>query len=220
MHLFIDIREYNLHDIIRTRYAETWVNLWKRYHNADTFSFLIFEDQEKKDASYTIVPKPSWLPYKRSLGSKKKGIFRCINFSDFSPYDPDIPTISHIFDNTRWLYPEVKNMGYWQRKAIENERKAITKDSIAVIVPSMFAGNELVELWHAKEEKIEIIPYLPIPPAPEDNSVLSQFQIEKPYFLYDGTYGSEANIVGLLKGFETYRHTQGGEYTLVLQGYV
>lgn len=90
-------------------------------------------------------------------------------------------------------------MGYWRRKQIENERKRITQKSVATIVPNMFTGNELVELWHTQEEKIEIIPYFPIPHLPEDPSILIQFGIEKPYFLYDGSYGNEANIAGLLK---------------------
>jgi hypothetical protein len=110
-------------------------------------------------------------------------------------------------------------MSYWGRKRIENEKKKILQNSVATIVPNMFTGNELVELWHAKEEKIEIIPYYPIPSIEPDITILTQFGIQKPYFLYDGSYGNESNIIGLLKGFETYRHTEWGTHSLVLHGY-
>lgn len=159
------------------------------------------------------------MPWKKPIRSDKKAIFRSINFSDFAPYDPSIPTISHIFDNTIWLYPEAKNTGYLARKQIEQERKRIVEKSVTTIVPNMPTGSELVELWHAKEEKIEIIPYFPMPPITEDTNVLTQFGITGPYFLYDGTYGNEANLAGLLKGFETYRHSKNGNRMLVLHGF-
>ncbi len=219
MHFFIDIRATDPSRTINRRYAEAWVQLWKKYHTSDTFSFLIYEWQERKDSTYIVVPKPSWMPWKKTISGDKKGLFRSINFSDFPPYDPSIPTVSHIFDNASWLYPESKNTSYVARKTIEQTKKKIVEKSIATIVPNMSTGSELVELWHAKEAKIEIIPYIPMSWIPEDPGIFSQFGIEKPYFIYDATYGNEANLAGLLKGFETYRHGKNGKKNLILHGF-
>lgn len=63
---------------------------------------------------------------------------------------------------------------------------------------------------------MEIIPYLPLLELTDIVS-LQIISTQVPYFIYDGGYGNEANILTLLAAWERYRH-DGGKYELLLLG--
>jgi hypothetical protein len=77
---------------------------------------------------------------------------------------------------------------------------------------------ECVELWWIGEHDIEIIPYIPLTERDIDPFTPAQFQINAPFFLYDEEFWSEANIIGMLKWFEIYKHVYGGKHILIMHG--
>lgn len=91
-------------------------------------------------------------------------------------------------------------------------------DSTKIIVPSMSTGLECVELWGMKESNIEIIPYIPLSKWEIDELTGIQFQIGESFFLYDGSFWTESNILSILKGFEIYRHLYHGTSSLIMHG--
>jgi glycosyltransferase involved in cell wall biosynthesis len=90
------------------------------------------------------------------------------------------------------------------------------KQANTLIVPDIQIGRELVELYDIGEDAIEIIPYLPLAEL-QDAPPLQVIQTQDPYFIYDGGYGNEANILTLLAAWERYCH-DGGNYELLLLG--
>lgn len=219
MHLIVDIRSRHIEDIYTIRYATNWVQKWKERNPHDTCTFLIFDDQDAPENEAFFRVKPvSWLsPAKRLTSKRKNEIFRCVNFSRYAPYDPKIPTLTHIFDMGRWFYDNEVNANILRRKEREYEIKKLLNTSTHLIVPNFFTGNELVELWNVHESKIDIFPYLSLYPIEGDDAMLQTLRIEGSYFLYDGTYGIESHIESLLIEFSKYR-SAGGRYTLVLHG--
>jgi hypothetical protein len=128
-------------------------------------------------------------------------VFRCLNFSPFTPYDPTIRTFSHITENRAFLYPSPEETNFWTRKRKEWERRSLIRESAKVLVPHLKTGQELVDIFGVSESKIEILPYFPLDVQGEIEK-----KNEKKYFLYDGKYGNEGNIVGLLSAWAQYRH--------------
>lgn len=191
MHLIIDIRSRHIEDIYTIRYAKNWAKKWKKFSPSDACTFLILEEQESPEGeAFLRVKNTSWFSAKKSLKpANNNDILRVINFSRYAPYDPMIPTLTHIYDMGRYFYESEVNVNILRRKEREYEIKKIVHNSSHMIVPNFFTGNELVELWNVDESKIDIFPYLPMEPInkitidPEISRLLAN-----PYFLYDGTY--------------------------------
>ncbi len=220
MHIIIDIRDAHPFWSIIERYGESWWKIWKSHHPHDSISYLIFESQYAKTDEYIQVPRwaSSWWRKKKIVHHKNNEIFRCINFSSFDPYSRHIPTLTHIFNNRQWLYPHDWESSYIAKKALEYKMRRIARNSHKIIVPSMSVWLECVELWWIKEHDIEIIPYIPLEVWESDDLTGIQYQIQTPYFLYDWSFWTEGNIIGMLKWFEKYRHIHGGKTHLVLHG--
>ena len=220
MHIIIDIRDIHPFSSIVERYGESWWELWQKYHPHDTISYLIFETQIIKDSRYIQVPKwpASWWRKKKIMTHNKNEVFRCVNFSAYEPYTRHIPTLTHIFHNRAWLYPNEWENTYIARKALEYRIHRITHNSNKIIVPSMNVWLECVELWWIWEHNVEIMPYIPIMKRTSDPMTPIQFQIQEPYILYDGSFGSEWNILWMLKGFELYKHIYKWALNLVMYG--
>lgn len=87
-----------------------------------------------------------------------------------------------------------------------------------LIVPDIQIGSELVEIYDIQEDHIEIIPHIPFAQITE-RAPLQSIQTDVPFFLYDGSYGNEANLLTLLAAWERYRH-DGGTYQLLMIGAV
>ncbi len=84
-------------------------------------------------------------------------------------------------------------------------------------MPSFTIGQQAVEINHTAEEDIEIIPYITLTLGKSARHILAQLSISGPYWIYDGSYGSESGIQGLLRGYKDYRDL-GGSYLLILMG--
>jgi glycosyltransferase involved in cell wall biosynthesis len=84
-------------------------------------------------------------------------------------------------------------------------------------VPDIQVGRELVELYNIDEESIEIIPHLPLAILTPDSAPIQRIETPAPYFIYDGGYAGESNILTLLAAWERYRR-DGGRYELLLLG--
>lgn len=93
----------------------------------------------------------------------------------------------------------------------------------AIVTDSNFAKEELVDLYHIKQDKIKVIyPGIPDLPPVDDafiHTTKKAFGIDYPYFLYVGTTRPRKNLPGLLKAFKSFvqkhRDTQ-----LVLAGMI
>jgi hypothetical protein len=103
----------------------------------------------------------------------------------------------------------------WRRRIYEYFRKRMITSVTTIVVPDIQIGRELVELYNIDEERIEIIPHLPLEKIPSTVSSLQKIPTPKPYYIYDATYGNEANLLSLLTAWERYRH-DGGTYELLL----
>lgn len=214
MHLIIDIRSSSPGDSIIHRYATNWVNLWKIKHPDDIVSYLHFEHQKCPDNGKSIVIQSTWHGHWKSISAPwSKEIFRCINFSNYGQYDKKIVTISHIFDHANSLYPWIEKS--WLEEFFKKHKKNSIKQSGTIIVPALSIWQETVDILGVREENIEILPYISIAPTISDRKILHQLTISWPYWLYDGTYWSEANIYGLLRGYKEYREL-GWLHSLIL----
>lgn len=208
MYLIVDIRTHHQEDIPTLRYALNWGNTWQKYNPHDTLLYLILEDQIAPEGVRVFRAKKSTLfsPRRRLTLENSNEILRCINFSRYAPYDPSIPTLTHIFDMGQWLYDNTTNAHILRRKEREYAIKKVLHHSSHIIVPDFPTGSELVELWNVREDAIDILPFLDIAPLTYNPNILPQLQIEPPYFIYDGGYGNESNIFSLLEGFAQYIH--------------
>lgn len=217
MHLIIDIRSSQPIDPIITRYAKSWVDLWRDLHPTDTVSYIHHSHQDcPENGRSVVVSPPSWWWGKKKITTPESTeIFRSVNFSMYSPYDPTIDTISHIWDHADILYPK------WVQTLIEKIIHPVTKNRNSTknttIVPSLSVWQEAVEITHTRESSIEIIPYITMTPDKWDRHTLSRLSIPSSYWLYDGSYGSESGIIHLLSGYRDYR-VLWGTHLLLLVG--
>lgn len=205
MHLIVDIRSATPTDPIIARYASDWVDLWSARHSEHRISYIHFSHQECPDnGSSVVVRSPTWWwRWKRLSTEWNTEIFRCINFSRYSPYDTKIPTLSHVYDHGDVLYPRKERS--WVQNIFRKKTRKSTNSSYKILVPSLSIWQESVSISHTKEENIEIIPYITLEPKTIHTNILTQLSISGKYWLYDGTYGSEANIKWLLLGYKKYR---------------
>lgn len=217
MHVIVDIRTTSPQETTPVRAGLAWARLWRQYKPDDTLSLLLYEHQEHFEGfSCIVVPQPLGIWWKKNLKQKNtKQVFRCVNFSSFAPYDASIPTISHVWSNAMHLYGE-PGQSSLMRRYTDWLRKQIFHRTTTLIVPDIQIGRELVELYDVWENQIEIIPYLPLSQL-RDTAPLQMILTPHPYFIYDGGYGNEANILTLLAAWERYRH-DWGKYELLLVG--
>jgi len=217
MHLIIDIRSESPGDPIIIRYAKNWVDLWISRHPTDIVSYIHYITQDCPANSWSIIVSPKkwhWSAKKLTVPNSNEA-FRCVNFSSYEPYDPSVYTLSHMWDHTDILYPRYEQsiIDHW----IGSILKKRNRKNEVIVVPSLGIGQEAVEIYHLKEENIEIIPYISLPQDIWDSHILAQLSIVWSYWLYDGTYGSESGIVNLLKWYRDYR-ALGGDHMLLLLG--
>ena len=217
MHLIIDIRSTWPADPIITRYAASWADLWRDLHPTDTISYIHYTEQECPENGRSVVVSPPswWWSTKKLKTPESNEIFRSVNFSIYPPYDRTIDTISHVWDHADILYPR-RAQTLVERLICPhaNNRNSIKN---TIIVPSLSIGQESVEITHTRESIIEIIPYITLTPGKWDRHTLSQLSITESYWLYDGSYGSEAGVSNLLKWYKSYRDL-GGAHMLLLVG--
>lgn len=206
MHLLVDIRSRHLEDLWVIRYALNWAKKWKQYNPNDQITFLIFDQQEAPEWENFIRVKPSsWFTTPKKIASAQKNeIFRAVNFSRYPPYDSSIPTVTFLMDMGRWFYDNETNANILRRKEREFEIKRLIKHSAHFIVPSFFAGNELVELWNVDEKKVDILPLIHLDPISTNDQVFVENNLPKDFFLFDATFWPESNIEILLDEFSKF----------------
>lgn len=208
MHIIVDIRSRHPEDAYTARYAINWAKKWKNFSPNDTITFLILDQQEAPEGErfHRVKPVGWFSPAGKIASSHQNEVFRCLSFSRYAPYDPSIPTLTHIFDMGRWFYDNETNANILRRKEREYEIKKLVKNSSHCIVPSFFTGNELVELWNVHEKNVDIIPMLDMEKIPTDESIFLMRNLPREFFLYDATFGVEANLEILLREFGKYIH--------------
>jgi hypothetical protein len=218
MHIFIDIRSWENPDPIIFCYARQWVKMWKKYHPYDTITYLVSTHDLMNIGDSSIFIPPSGI-FSRAFRLRQENtgnmVFRIMNFSEFPPYDRAIPTISHIWDNSRVLY-HLYSLPFFQRKNIEKTIRKMITDSRTIIVPDISIGRELVEIFDMPEERIWVLPFFPFSFDTPENGALPSFLQNRQYFLYDGWYGTESNIVKLLVEWGKYTHETENKPLLIL----
>lgn len=107
-------------------------------------------------------------------------------------------------DMGRWFYDNETNANILRRKEREFEIKRLIKNSSHFIVPSFFAGNELVELWNVHEADIDILPFVSFEKISPNKDIFKTHNIPEKFFLYDATFGPEANLEILLREFAKF----------------
>lgn len=148
-----------------------------------------------------VRPSSFFSPAKKITTQNENEIFRCVNFSRYSPYDTSIPTVTMIMDMGRWFYDHEANANILRRKEREYEIKKLLKNSSHCIVPSFFTGNELVELWNVNEADVDILPFVSFEKISPNESIFASHNLPENFFLYDATFGVEANLDILLREF-------------------
>ncbi len=217
MHIIVDIRTTRLQDTNIVRAGRAWARMWQQHKSEDTLSYLIYEHQEHFSDQCIVVPRSIWpLSHQRLRPKTGNEIFRCVSFSPLVPYDTSIATTLHVVSNASTLYPD-ETIGSLRRRFSEWLRKRSLQDITTIIVPDIQVGRELVELYGIDEEAIEIIPHLPLDTLSTDGVPIQRIETPHPYFIYDGGYAGESNILTLLAAWERYRR-DGGRYELLLLG--
>lgn len=218
MHIFVDIRTSKTSSPIYESYGKLWANLWKKYHKEDRITYIIDPSQHIDEPSIT-------LPYEGQLFGKSltlhgvHEVYRYVSFSLATKYDKKIPTIEHVWDNHQTLYPRKKHEHWLSRKYAEYLEQRRLRSADILIVPNMSVGMEIVEIAWVREDRIEIIPYLPWEKKEPIQRIPGHLVFAKPYWIYDGGYHGGANIRGLLQGFAEYQKKYNGTRMLVLNGY-
>lgn len=220
MHLIVDIRSRHLEDLPTIRYAVNWAKKWKKYNPHDVCTFLIFDQQEVPEGENFLRVRPSsfFSPAKKITPNDTNEVFRSVNFSRYSPYDAHIPTITMIMDMGRWFYDNETNANILRRKEREYEIKKLLKNSSHFVVPSFFTGNELVELWNVDEQKVDILPYISFEKITPNENIFTEHNLPENFFLFDATFGREANVEIMLREFAEFIHKKNGKTHLLLHG--
>lgn len=215
MHIIVDIRTTSVHDMIPIRAWLAWAHMWARHRPQSVIHFLVHDHQAKIDGFNTLVINPSLNLFFRTkpIGNFGNQIFRSVNFSAFWPYDPKIPTISHIHTNASVLYSDptestiIKKYNLWKKKKMFSSNTAL-------VVPDIQVGREIVWVYDIPEDHIEIIPYTPVPYFSSSHTS-HNISLPSSFFIYDGWYGNESNMLIFLSAWEQYRRAWGS-YELLL----
>jgi glycosyltransferase involved in cell wall biosynthesis len=217
MHIIVDIRTTGPQDTSIVRAGRAWADMWQQHKSEDTISYLIYDHQDRFSDRCIFVTKP-WLPMSHNRIRPKTGneVFRCVSFSSLAPYDRSIATSMYISSNASTLYPD-EATGSTVRRVSEWLRKRSLQSATTLIVPDIQIGRELVELYDIDEESIEIIPHLPLSTLSVDTAPIQRIDTPGSFFIYDGGYAGESNILTLLAAWERYRR-DGGQYELLLLG--
>jgi glycosyltransferase involved in cell wall biosynthesis len=217
MHIIVDIRTTGPQDTSIVRAGRAWADMWQQHKSEDTISYLIYEHQDRFSDQCIVASRSLWpLTHKRIRPKTGNEVFRCVSFSPLSPYDTSIATTLHVVSNAVTLYPD-EATGSIARRVSEWLRKRSLQSATTLIVPDIQIGRELVELYDIDEESIEIIPHLPLRTLSGDTAPIQRIDTPVPYFIYDGGYAGESNILTLLAAWERYRR-DGGRYELLLLG--
>lgn len=116
-------------------------------------------------------------------------------------------TITVIHDLGFERFPETYSP--WQRFYYRFVHRLAVSQAKKIIVPSEFTKKELVFLYNAKPEKIEVIPmacdnklFRLIEDQNRVEQVLKKYKIKKPYLLYVGRIELKKGIKCLLKAYQ------------------
>jgi len=113
-----------------------------------------------------------------------------------------IKTVITLHDTGFRRYP--KAYSFWQRFYTNFVYRNAVKKATKIIVPSNFTKNELINLYHAKTEKIKVV-YFGIDKnlfkPTIDQKILEKYRIKKPYILFVGRLEEKKNIKNLISAF-------------------
>lgn len=104
-------------------------------------------------------------------------------------------------------FPEAYS--FWQRIYLRFVYKWATRHALKIIAISKFTKEELINLYKADPQKIEVI-YLgydnsifyPIDNRKRIDQILEQYGIKKPYILYVGRLEKKKNVTNLIKALQ------------------
>ncbi len=112
------------------------------------------------------------------------------------------------------------------QKYLEWSTKEAIRGADKLIVVSEFTKQELLKYFPAAQNKAVEVVYHGFDQflynqekKPDDQDILSRYDLQKPYFLYIGRLESKKNIIGLLNGFRQYcQMSPDSQIELVLVG--
>lgn len=111
--------------------------------------------------------------------------------------------------------------GFFARLYVKIMYFSAAKWAKKIFTVSNFSKQELMSLYNIKESKIivlsEGIPQMPVVEDDFINQTLVKFNINRPYFLYIGSWRPRKNIVKLIKAFQLFL-IKNPNYLLVLGG--
>ncbi|MEW6511516.1 MAG: glycosyltransferase family 1 protein [Bacteroidota bacterium] len=144
----------------------------------------------------------------------------------FHSADPSIPparsrnAIVTVYDLISRSHPEMFEPHIVRR---DSRLHAALRRARAVIVPSRFTRDELVESRSADPDRIAVVPpsipreFTP-DPQPADAGILKSYGLTEPYLLFVGTIEPRKNIPGLIRAFEALSSRCKERIVLVLVG--
>jgi len=102
-----------------------------------------------------------------------------------------------------------KAYSLWQRIYLNLVYWWAARQANKIIVPSRFTKEEVLKFYKVKENRIEVVHegynekvFYQEKDLEKINSVLQNYKIEKPYFLYVGRIESKKNIIALINAYK------------------
>jgi glycosyltransferase involved in cell wall biosynthesis len=151
-----------------------------------------------------ILPVKAW--------SKRCDILFCTDY--FVPYvHLGYKTVPVLHDAFFWEYPEHYNR-YWLM-LFRFLGVSAAKRSAAIIAPTEYAKERILEFMQIERNKIRAIPEAPksLGTPPEKKSASAN-----KFILHIGTFEKRKNLVRLIEAFSVLRSKGFNDYTLVLGG--
>lgn len=133
------------------------------------------------------------------------------------------PLVVTIHDLTLSFFPGKKMNRFWYRWVYRIVMSRVVKNAKRIIAISKNTKKDLIKLFKAPEKKVSVV-YNGISSDFSSKTqvkradLMSQLNIEKPYFLYTGVWRDHKNVVGLIHAFKKANEKLGNTYQLVITG--
>lgn len=158
-----------------------------------------------------LRPRKGWFHLRLSLEFllHKPDLF--LGLSQALPFYHPMKSIIYVHDLAFELYPQFYPDSY---KRLRRQTKFAVQHCNKVIAVSNATKNDLVKLYKINPDKIEVIYHgvnsLTVQPATPE--------VDKPYFLYVGSYKPIKNIPNIIKAFKFFLQEIKKPYQLILAG--
>lgn len=217
MHILVDVRTSCPSDIPWLLYGHHWAQLWKKYHPHDQITFLAYVWDEILGFPSVFIKRGWQIFWHKKLAHHGYWPDRSISFSRLPDFDRSVPSIRHIADLSKLIYPEdpLSPMQYrWQ----ERREREMLRHARHIIIPHTDLMAEIHELLHVDERKVSILPYLMPEKKEEHTSVILPHGIVGEYLIAEATNSEEWSPTLLFHIFDQYRRSTGDRRKLIIIG--